>query len=139
MKLKIYVLAASGLISLVGFFLFKNSYNICLSSQNFCPSFFIDFLYPTMFLLGASLFFSFLILIFFELDFLKSVKKTLYSSIVFILISLIIPAQCSAPLGLCVDRKIFIVSYSSLIFIIILIFSVIFFFRNRKNNVSVHN
>ena len=133
MKLKIFSLFVVGLISVVGFFLFKNSYNVCLSNPALCSDFFIDFLYPTMFLLGLSLFLSFLVLIFLKLDFQNFVKKIIYGSMVFIIFSLLIPAQCSAPLGLCVDRKIFIVSYSFLTFIVVLIFSIVQFLKKPKS------
>ncbi len=133
MKLKMYSLFVAGLICTIGFILFENSYNVCLSNSTFCSDFFIDFLYPTMFLLGLSSFFSFLILFFLKLGFQNFLKKIIYISSFFIVISLLIPAQCSAPLGLCIYRKIFIASYSSLIFIVVLIVSIVQFVKDKHS------
>lgn len=131
MRFKITLLFIAGLVCFTGFFLFKNSYSICLSNQFLCSDFFIAFLYPTMFLLGLSLFLSFSVLIFFKLNFLRFAKKIIYASSAFVIVSFLIPAYCSAPLGFCLERKPFIVFYSFLIFFVVFIFSIIQFFKNR--------
>ncbi len=139
MKLKVFSLFTSALLSFLGFTLLKNSYNMCLSNGFFCSSFFMEFLYPTMFLFGFSLFISFLIIFLLNLNFKKYFKYMLLVALFPIITSLLVPSSCSAPINLCIDRGMFIFGHSAMFFIVILLISIFQFIKNKKNSTITNN
>ena len=119
MKLKVFSLFTSALLSFLGFTLLKNSYNMCLSNGFFCSSFLIIFLL--------------------NLNFKKYFKYMLLVALFPIITSLLVPSSCSAPINLCIDRGMFIFGHSAMFFIVILLISIFQFIKNKKNSTITNN